>query len=104
MYACRGSALSSQNHLREFVYAWICVFVQMCVHLCVCVRADMCACRYACARGCADVVVCVCYLEMTPQYHSESWRAVLLLKVLGTGVSGLAGLGGRAEGERRALG
>ena len=38
------------------------------------------------------------YLEMSPQYHSASCRAMLLLKLLeGAGVGGFAGLGGKAE-------
>lgn len=39
----------------------------------------------------------VCYLEMSPQYHSASCRAMLLLKLLeGTGVDDFTGLGGKA--------
>lgn len=38
-----------------------------------------------------------CYLEMSPQYHSASCRAMLLLKLLdAAGVGVLTGLGGRA--------
>lgn len=37
---------------------------------------------------------------MSPQYHSASCRAILLLKLLeGAGVDGFTGLGGKAETE-----
>lgn len=43
------------------------------------------------------VWVCVCYLEMSPQYHSASCREMLLLKLLGAAaLEGLAGFGGSA--------
>lgn len=44
--------------------------------------------------------VCVCYLEMSPQYHSASCRTMLLLKLVeGAGAEDFTGLGGKAETE-----
>lgn len=44
----------------------------------------------------------MCYLEMSPQYHSASCRAMLLLKLLeGTGVDDFTGLGGKAATKTR---